>query len=254
MSKILFTLLSIKLEPHGNLYVDSCKRLTTEILTQTNHDVLITTNTPDSFVEITTDPRVTLREIAEGENTFKFTHNHTREFNYNMKHVCFRDIPQTYDYIIYLDADIKVTGWDSKSDEYIDNFLTNIAEAGATRTNAILKDELGYYSNGQSLFNHKFSVYALEDLLSLGENILEAKLPSEHFLILKNIPEKVSKFYNTWKYLNTYLENKNGGNGSYCDAFEIGISFQAAQYNLQEVTHGDSLLTLKFYFNGNKYL
>ena len=46
--KILFTILSI--EDDAKMYLTSAKTLTQEILNQTNHDVLISTNNVDFFL------------------------------------------------------------------------------------------------------------------------------------------------------------------------------------------------------------
>ena len=99
--KILFTLLSI--ESKNNNYLISAKELIKEILLQTKHDILLSTNSVDFFSDIN-DERIIIRNNID--DTSKFQYN--GEFNYNLKYHAFKNIPPQYDYIIYLDCDIKL--------------------------------------------------------------------------------------------------------------------------------------------------
>ena len=146
--KILFTMLSI--ETTNKNYLLSAKNLTNEILKNTKHDVLISTNNTDYFNELNTD-RCLVRNNIQSSSIFKYG----GEFNYNLKHHSFINIPEKYDYIVYLDCDIKLTKWDEKSDEFFINKMVNYNYA-ADRLNCVLKNEVQEYIDGKSpLFTHK---------------------------------------------------------------------------------------------------
>ena len=82
---------------------------------------------------------------------------------------------------------------------------------------------------------------------------MESCLPSEHFLIFKYNKEKLEKFAYKWGELNSILQNQDGGNGSWGDGFEIGISAKYAGYdNIFDLHSGDLQTQFGFIFNGNK--
>jgi len=91
--KILFTILSI--EDDAKMYLTSTKTLTQEILNQTNHDILISTNNVDFFSDIQSN-RVIVRDNILKNSTLRYTN----EFNYNLKHFAFENLPTDYDCII----------------------------------------------------------------------------------------------------------------------------------------------------------
>lgn len=247
MKKILFTLIS--LDTGQAFYLDAAKRLSSEILEQTPHNVLISTNNVDFFSDIVSERCIVRNNIKEN-SILKYN----SEFNYNLKHHAFMDIPDGYDYIIYLDCDIKLSTWTSESDVFMGTQFTNY-EFGADRLNCYLKDEVGYYLTGRPcLFKHKISSYDILDRFTMEEDIMNSRLPSEHFLILKNDKEKIKLFQEKWEELNEYLQSKNGVGGSWGDGFEIGISARYAGYhNLMEMSPYYWSEILGFRFNGNKY-
>ena len=100
----------LSIETTNKNYLLSAKNLTNEILKNTKHDVLISTNNTDYFNELNTD-RCLVRNNIQSSSIFKYG----GEFNYNLKHHSFINIPEKYDYIVYLDCDIKLTKWDEKS-------------------------------------------------------------------------------------------------------------------------------------------
>jgi hypothetical protein len=80
-----------------------------------------------------------------------------------------------------------------------------------------------------------------------------SRLPSEHFLLLKNNTNKITKFYQKWQMLNHYLQSINGDGGSWGDGFEIGISARHAGFHKTiEISQGEWDGVLGFKFNGNK--
>jgi hypothetical protein len=123
----------------------------------------------------------------------------------------------------------------------------------ATRLNCILKNEVKQHiETGSALFSHKILSY---NVLSwdLNDPIMDSCLPSEHFLIFKYNKEKLEIFANKWSELNGIMQSQNGGNGSWGDGFEMGISAKYAGYdNLYDLNYGDLQNHFGFFFNGNK--
>jgi hypothetical protein len=245
--KILFTLLSI--EDNTEMYLASAKRLTQEILNQTNHDILISTNNVEFFSDIQ-NSRVIVRDNILKESTLKYN----GEFNYNLKHFAFENLPDGYDCLIYLDCDIKLDGWNSNSESYIQTLIEKY-DFGATRLNCFLGRSITEYEEtGTTLFKHKIDSYKIRENYLDSDDIMNSQLPSEHFLIFKYDKEKLNKFQEKWNEMNNHLQSINGQGGSWGDGFEIGISARYAGYhNTIEVSHGMWHGTLKFIFNGNKF-
>lgn len=245
--KILFTLVSI--DCGKKMYLSSAKRLINELLSKTKHDILLSTNNLNFFSEIKSE-RFNIRDNID--RNCKFTYG--SEFNYNLKYFAFEKIPLIYDYIIYLDCDIKLTKWDSKSDSFFTETMKNY-EFGADRLNCVLKDEVNsFMKKNNCLFKHKISSYDILKRYKITDDIMNSKLPSEHFLIIKNDSVKIKKFHEKWKELNSYLENKNGLGGSWGDGFEIGISARYAGLNNQiNLSTNYWVEVLGLQFNGNKF-
>jgi hypothetical protein len=244
--KILFTLLSI--ESKNNNYLLSAKELIKEILLQTKHDILLSTNNVEFFSDIN-DERIIIRNNID--DTSKFQYN--GEFNYNLKYHAFKNIPPQYDYIIYLDCDIKLENWTTDSDSYFLNTISKY-DFAATRLNCVLSDEIGYYLNNQNcLFKHKIVLYNILEKYKNDDDILKSQLPSEHFFILKNDTEKINMFQQKWKEQNDELQKTGCSSCSWGDGFEIGISARfAGLNNTFEVNFWEWCYLLGFKFNGNK--
>lgn len=246
---ILFTILSIDTQIDGqNFYVDAANRLAAEILDQTSHDIYISTNKPENFDIVSS--RCLVRNNINQNSIFSYG----REFNFNLKYHAFFDIPAKYDYLIYIDCDIKLSSWTVNSDKFIAETMSGY-ELAADRTNCTLKSQIAEYKNtGQALFRHKIEAYDILQLHTDEDDIHNSVLPSEHCLVFKNIPDKITKFAYKWQHLNNILQNKNGGGGAWGDGFEIGISARYAGLNnifpLSPFYWKD---TLGFQFNGNKY-
>ncbi len=245
--KILFTILSID---SGNvMYLQSAKRLVNEILDQTKHDVLVSTNNLNFFEDISSN-RFFIRNNIDTSCVLKYG----SEFNYNLKYNAFDNIPIDYDIIIYLDCDIKLDGWNSNSDDHIEIIFRNY-DFGATRLNCSMIDSVNEYrKTGRTLFSHKINSYKILEKYGDSDDIMMSLLPSEHFLILKNNENKIRKFYDKWKELNDYLQSINGEGGSWGDGFEIGISARCAGFHQPiEINQGAWDGILGFKFNGNKF-
>jgi hypothetical protein len=246
-NKILFTILSIEVN-ENQMYLNAAKKLANEILMQTKHDVLISTNNINFFNDIKSN-RVKIRNNINKNLILSYG----GEFNYNLKHNAIKNIPKKYDYIIYLDCDIKLDGWNELSDDFFETKFSEY-DFGADRLNCYLHDEVLRYVNQEStLFTHKIKSYDIVENYSMDEDIMNSRLPSEHFFILKNDSEKVKKFQKKWEEMNVYLQNKNGEGGSWGDGFEIGVSSNYAGFNkIMEIGPFYWQDTLGFKFNGNK--
>lgn len=233
----------------GTLYLESAKRLISEILEQTSHDVLLSTNNYDFFSDIISE-RCKVRNNIKEDSILEYG----TEFNFNLKHHAFIDIPEIYDYIIYIDCDIKLTSWTNDSDLFMTNEMVNY-EFSADRLNAILIDDVKRFKTGTPcLFSHKISSYDIIERYSEDDDIMNSRLPSEHIFIIKNDKDKVIKFQEKWEELNNYLQSKNGLGGSWGDGFEIGISLRYAGYrNFINLSPYYWNVVLGFNFNGNKF-
>jgi hypothetical protein len=244
---VVFTLLAI--ETTNNFYLNACKRLASEILSQTQHDVIITTNNVNFFSDLNSE-RCIIRNNIKSDSILKYGF----EFNYNLKHHCFLEIPEKYQFIIYLDCDIKLDSWSKESDDFINKTMINY-DFGADRLNCYLKDEVGYFLSKQPcLFQHKIDSHEILIRYKLDDEIMNSRLPSEHFLIMKNDILKVQKFQQKWEEMNDFLQSKNGVGGSWGDGFEIGISMNFAGFNsIMEMSPFYWKDILGFKFNGNKF-
>lgn len=248
--KILFTIIAIDTNINGqSFYLDAAKRLSKEILDQTSHDLYVTTNNISFFNDIQSD-RLTIRNNINSKNILYYN----TEFNFNLKHHSFLNIPNTYDYIIYLDCDIKLDIWTKNSDKFMNDIMNNY-EFGADRTNCTLLSQVEeFQKTGNALFKHKIQSYDILNQFNSSEDIYNSILPSEHFLIFKNVPEKIQKFQQRWSELDIYLQNKNGEGGAWGDGFEIGIAARYAGFhNFVNLNPFYWKETLGFQFNGNKY-
>jgi hypothetical protein len=246
--KILFTILSID---SGNvMYLQSAKRLVNEILEQTKHDVLVSTNNLNFFEDISSE-RFISRNNIDSSCILKYG----SEFNYNLKYNAFENISSAYDVIIYLDCDIKLDGWNQNSDNHIDTVFQKY-DFGATRLNCSMISSVNEYrETGRTLFSHKINSYKILEKYGDDDDIMFSLLPSEHFLILKNDVNKIKKFYERWKELNYHLQSINGEGGSWGDGFEIGISARYAGFHATiEINQGEWDGILGFKFNGNKFM
>lgn len=244
--KILFTTLSI--ETNNGNYLKSCKLLAEEIINKTSHDIIISTNNVRFFKDLPNNGCI-VRDNIELSSTLRYG----GEFNYNLKHHAFIDIPKNYDYIVYIDCDIKLKEWSEKSDNFFINKMINYDYA-ADRLNCVLKNEVREYVEGKSpLFTHKIKSYDIIEKYEFNDNIMESRLPSEHIFILKNDPEKIILFQKKWSEMNNELQSSKKFMGSWGDGFEIGVSANYAGYKQHfNLSPHYWKIVLGFDFNGNK--
>jgi hypothetical protein len=213
--RILFTILSIA--DNREMYLSAAKNLINELLSNTLHDVLLTTNKVEFFDDIKTERFIVRNNVPE-DSILQYKGG--TEFNYNLKYLAFKDLPKEYDVIFYIDGDIKNMFWNEESENRM-RFLMENYDCVATRLNCVLKNEIEQLKNiGTCLFSHKINSY---NILCWDENDehLESRLPSEHFLIFKYDGEKLKRFSQKWSEMNSIMQSQNGGNGSWGDVFEM---------------------------------
>lgn len=240
MKNVLFTLLSI-----GEKYSKSCQLLVEELLSNTTHNILISTDNVEYFPNYS--KRVIVRQNIEKEAKLSLSGS---EFNYNLKFHAFEDIPEGYDIILYLDCDIKNKFWSEEGESKLKASFTN-HDFIACRLNCTLTNEIAQLnSTGNCLFKNKILSYKANEWED--KSLYESKLPSEHFFGFKYDKNKLTRFYKKWRELNYQLQSVEGAQ-SWGDGFEIGVAaFYAGYKNSFEFTFTDQQLLLGLEFNGNK--
>jgi hypothetical protein len=227
---ILFTLLCID-QSDDNCYIDYCNEFLKDLLKSTDHDVLISTNQPEKIIK---SERVTARnnltndlmifkDIPEHEERLLMI-NGKRKFNCTLKFLCFENIPNInqYDIIVYVDCDCAIE-WTHEDKKFIfETFMENGFDMIGTRMGDTLGQE---WDREDSIYNHKKEVYGK---IENPENAYDVGLPSEHFFMLKNDPEKINKFAKELRRLNYILQD------SVCvpwgESYELGISLYKAGF------------------------
>ncbi len=242
----LFTMLSL-----GEKYTKYSVKLVNNLLERTPHDVRISTDHPLLFQDIN-NTRLTVIDITE---KVQLNLIGLGGFNYNLKFYAFENIPTHYDTIFYLDCDQEITMWDDDRFQIlINSFFEQGKDFIATRTDAILRGHIQNYrvDKQPDLFAHKIENYGLT-FENTPEEWLDARMPSEHFFILKNDPKKIKVFYFTWKMLNALSEQlKDKNHGTWGDGFEIGIAAKNANYTAVSVGGDIQAHVFGINFNGNK--
>jgi hypothetical protein len=245
--KNLFTFVSI-----GKRYGEYAMRLINNLLEKTPYNIRVATDCPQIFAALG-NSRIIIKDISASLCNNKIIL--ANAFNYNLKFYAFEDIPPEYDSVFYLDCDQRISVWnDDEFKKYVKTKFYGGYDLLATRTDAILKFHLKNYrvDKNRDLFGHKFENYGLT-VDNIPPHWLEARLPSEHFLVLKNDPVKLHVFYDTWKKLNAQTESLKDCHGTLCDAFEIGIAAAEAKYNMGSVDCGVQANVFGIVFNGNKH-
>lgn len=230
----------------GEKYSEFCNSFVSELINNTPYDIKITTDYPEKFDA--SNSRLIIDHVDISSHKIKIG----SDFNYNLKHLCFREFDSKYETIFYLDCDQKIEKFNSEEAERIlDERYKQGYDFLGTRTNAILEGSLIRFKNGEhELFRHKILNY---DLINNPPptSWLSAKMPSEHFFIMKNSP-KVKAFYESWKDLNNRTEGLAECHGVWGDGFEIGVAAAVAEFNVCEVDNYEQYVVFGIIFNGNK--
>jgi len=238
-----------KNKPGSEIYTTFANRLISDVLNKTPFDIMVTTNSPNSFNNISS--RILIRD--EQLNNHKV---HVKFFNQMLKFFAIRDIDSKYDWVLYLDCDAGFMS-DVNIPE-IEQYLTDNIEYDmfAVRTNATLigEEEIikNYLSNpdkekiNSPIFYEKFKFYDIKP------EWRGACLPSEHILLLKN-NEKLQLMSNEFEKFCIQFENQTNNPiiAADMEAFEIGVSAHLAGYKVKDLGHWGHHELLKVGFNLN---
>ena len=221
-------------KPGAEIYAVFAARLIEDVLQKTSFDVMVTTNEVDLFAKYKNNTRVILREDVLNKHKL-----YVGRFNQMLKFLSIKNIDKKYDWVMYLDCDAGINKiWDPQE---ISNKIMHHKNLGydmiATRTNAILKDELkSYEETGKNIFHEKFSFYNVTTANGPFE-WFDARLPSEHIFIVEN-SDKLPLMCDQFEYFCTRFESQPSV-GYYVavdmEAFEIGVSATIAGYKMNEI-------------------
>ena len=256
-------------KPGAEIYATFANRQINDVMTKTPYDIRVITNEPDLFIKSQTfwGDRVTI--INDKLENNKIT---VGPFNQLLKHKTMENVPQKYDWLLYLDCDAGIL--DVLNIDLVEENIKTWESQGfdmlGTRTNCTVYGELLDHekrmekakSEGReliiwgegNLFSAKFIYYNVSTQNGPFE-WFDAIMPSEHILLIKN-NEKMNVMATEFKNLCTIFEKQvDIGNIVTWDmeAFEIGVSAKLAGYNIGELgTYGHHDV-LKVGFNSNNW-
>ena len=256
-------------KPGAEIYATFAKRLINDIMTKTPYDIMVTTNEPEHFQEDVQNwgSRVIIRtELLENHRLV------VGVFNQLLKFYTIKNIDSKYQWVLYLDCDAGLTGDWNVND--VENKISQWEESGydilGTRTNAILRSELEQHEKvlkehndeiekgninhyyGGTLFSNKFIFYNVSSENGPFE-WFDAKLPSEHVLLVKN-DEKLEKMAEIFEDFCNKFETQ-GPHPITVDmeAFEIGVSAKLAGYNMGDFGNDGLYHIIKIVCNHNNW-
>lgn len=238
-------------------------------MTKTPYDIMVTTNESEHFQDDIENwgNRVSIRtELLENHRLV------VGVFNQLLKFYTIKNIDSKYDWVLYLDCDAGLTSEWNVND--IENQINEWENSGfdilGTRTNAILFNELldhervlkehndeiekgnvnHYY--GGTLFSNKFEFYEVTSKDGPVE-WFDAKLPSEHVLLVKN-NEKLKKMAEIFEEFCNKFETQEGHPITVdMEAFEIGVSAKLAGYNMGDFGNHGLYHVIKVVCNHNNW-
>jgi hypothetical protein len=255
MKNILISVISfVNNKKEGSeIYTTFAKRTINDVLTKTPYDIMVTTNSYDSFLEeLTNNPdRVIIREEKlENHKT------NVGAFNQLLKFYSIKNIDKKYDWVLYLDCDAGFT--ETINTEVIDNKINEWELQGFDML-ALLYERTYKWAEEQyqdtiqnntfkKLFDDKFKFYGVNHEWG------EAYLPSEHILLIKN-NEKLPIMCDEFEKFCTIFETQDEQWPVTFDmeSFEIGVSSFIAGYNVGEMGWGNQCETFKVGFNFNNW-
>jgi len=276
MNGIVSTISFIQDREYGELYAKYACRLADDVIDKTPFDIKIATNAPDLFsrVQKTYGNRCIIDVVDMTNNAIRVGPT----FNQLLKYCAFKNVPTHYDWLLYLDCDTGIhTQWDTEQIlAYLDETGSKIsADSWAMGADGTVWASLLRWTANQEreernknllpgeepepvlndMFWIKFVNYGITQH-NIPEEWKSATMPSEHMLMMKNIPEKVKVVGDVLENYNSmYVENARDFYTCATDgeAFEIGIALKVAGYTTAGLSvHGhNSILNLKF--NGNQW-
>lgn len=258
-------------KPGAEIYATFAKRLINDVITKTQHDIMITTNEPQHFIDESNQyaDRVLIR-------TEKLDHHKlvVGVFNQLLKFYSIKNIDSKYDWVLYLDCDAGFTGDWNESDivSQISQWELQGYDMLGTRTNAVLRNELkdhedklteynkqvssgntSFYNRG-NLFSQKFVFYKVSSQHGPQE-WFDAKLPSEHVLLIQN-NQKLSTMCDIFEKFCYQFESQATLEHPITvdmEAFEIGVSALLAGYNMGDFGNYGLYQILKVVCNHNNW-
>jgi len=248
----------------AEIYATFARALIKDVIFKTPYDIRIVTNEPEHFKEDVETWPDRVKIVFDDLSNDQIMVGH---FNHNLKYKAFYDIPSHYDWVLYLDCD---AGFTDKLDiDLVNSYIKMWEEGGydflGTRTNAVLINELNDHEeklriweqdktqyNPGNLFSSKFDYYKVSTKEGPFE-WFDAKLPSEHVLLLKN-NEKMAKMAFEYGKINKIFEAQVTNSyvyGSLNEAFEIGVSAKLAGYNVGDFNNDGLYHVIKVVCNFN---
>lgn len=253
-----------KLKAGSQIYATFANRLIKSAMEFTPFDFRLATNEPDLFKEAleTWPDRFSL--LVD-----KLEHNQVQvgPFNQLLKFFALKNIPQQYDYVLYLDCDagfrapinmdiVEKEVQLMESEGY--NGMVNRAHTEYLMQCLTEHEQFQLPGNEgkKNMFSHKFRFYNIT-----SENIpvewTDATLPCEHILFLKNESDRLQRMSDKISEFNDKLEIQVNQPYIECasdmEAFEIGISAKLAGYKFQELNSYHHHDVFQVTFNGSNW-
>ncbi len=259
-------------KPGAEIYATFANRLVDATMELTPWDIRIATNAPHLFEEAKLkygDRFSTHVDLLENNRVA------VGAFNQLLKYFAFKDVPEEYEWVLYLDCDagFRHAPRVDELEAQISTWNEQGIDAVGTRTNAIVRGELADHeaqlealnqqiANGDpapympmNLFTCKFRFYNVT-----SENInpvwLDASMPSEHFLFVKNSPVgKMQAFSDHISDFNQILIAQTSHHPVISDmeAFEIGVSLAMAGYTMGDAGDYGHSWMFAIDFNGSNW-
>lgn len=256
-------------KPGAEIYATFTQRLIEDIMSKTPFDIMVTTNESEHFTQQKEKYGERIIVRTEGLENHRLT---VGPFNQLLKFFSIKDIDSKYDWVLYLDCDAGLSGsWDIPT---VENLLRKKLSEGydflGTRTNCILLGELldhekkveeynKLVENGEknpyvapNLFSKKFVFYEVSSENG-PKNWFDAKLPSEHVLLIKN-DEKLPKMCQTFEDFCFKFETQVDNIITWdMEAFEIGVSALISGYNIGELDNYELYNVIQAVCNYNNW-
>jgi hypothetical protein len=240
-----------------NYTKDYTLRLIDDVLNLSNMDLYITTDCPQIIKSVYPyNERIKINEIKREDYKISLPigiNKISNDFNFNLRHICLLpvlDLDNTI--IIFTDCD---NSFDWYNEEIIDSFINeNYIQKGydffGPRNDYKWSHFLNEYKkNNDGIFKHKLFNYELDES---NNDWYNAPLPAEYLLIFINNNNKLTKFYNQWKYFYEFLNNKEYTEGTWAEGFEIGVSSLIAGFIPFDIGWNHPIWSKMFVANGYK--
>jgi hypothetical protein len=244
-------------KPGAEIYATFAKRLVDSALKYTNFDIRIATNEPELFEEtLTLSPRISLLVNRLEKNRVA-----VGPFNQLLKFFALKDIPETYDYVLYLDCDAGFV--DTIDESLLKQEISAFEHAGyngmvfRSSTEYLMQalhNHEDIHKKDREMFSAKFIFYDVTTE-NIPEEWKDATLPCEHILFLKNESGKIQAMSDKISEFNDKLESQHDyvACASDMEAFELGISAKLAGFKFAELGTYIHNEVLKVKFNGSNW-